>query len=187
MAWNEPNAVAVGGSGELYTASAGSTVPSDVAAPAAAYVGHGLISEDGVATTVTPQVQELGVWQQVDPVRRSVTGREILISAALAQFDENSIPLALGGGSVTGSGPYVYAFPAGDQNLEERAIIADVKDGGETHRYAFGRVNVTEPVSTTWNRTSLALLPIGAKVLAPTGGGSPGKYITDATSFAAGS
>jgi hypothetical protein len=187
MGWQTPSATATGGSGEMYTASSGTALPADVAVPAAAYVGHGLISEDGVAVSVSAQTQELHVWQQVDAVRRTVTSREILISAALAQFDEQSIPLALGGGSVSTSSPYTYNFPAGDAPLEERAIVVDVKDGSETHRYAFSRINVTEPVETTWNRTSLALLPIGAKVLAPAAGGSPGKYISDATSFAAGS
>lgn len=187
MGWQNPNAVAVGGSGELFTASAGTTLPADVAVPAAAFVGHGLISEDGISHTITPQTQELNVWQQVDPVRRTVTGREILVAAALAQFDEHSIPLAFGGGSVSGSSPYIYNFPAGDAPLEERAIVVDVVDGSEKHRLAFSRVNVTEPVETQFNRTSLALLPIGAKVLAPAAGGSPGKYISDATSFAAGS
>lgn len=187
MAWTDGNAVAVGGSGEVYTASSGTAVPTTVAAPAAAFVGHGYIGEDGVATNITPTVQELFVWQSLDPIRRTVTARSILISFALAQWEENSVPFAFGGGTITGSGPYVYNFPSASDALEERAIVVDARDGSETHRFAFGRGNVTEPVETTWNRTSLALLAIGFKVLGPAAGGSPGKYITDATSFAAGS
>lgn len=187
MAWQNANSAAVGGSGEVYTGAAGSAVPSDVTTPAAAYVGHGYLSEEGVTTSFSPEIQELGVWQALDPIRRTVTGRESTISFQMAQWDEQSVPFAFGGGSISGSGPYIYNFPASDAALEERAIIVDVKDGSETHRFAFGRGNVTEPVETTWNRESLALLPIGFKVLAPAAGGSPGRYITDATSFAAGS
>ena len=185
--WKNANSVAVGGDGEVYTASSGTTVPQTVAEPAAAFVGHGLLSEDGVSIAATPNVQELNVWQLVDPVRRTLLSRSIVVSFAMAQWDENSVPLAFGGGTVTGSSPYVYAFPATGAGLEERALIVDAVDGTEHHRFAFKRVNVTEPVETTWNRSSLATLSVGASVLAPADATTPGYYVTDATSFAAGS
>ncbi len=189
--WTNSNSAAVGGTGEVFTASAGATLPTGVAEPTltgtGGFVGHGLLSEDGVTNNISSTIQELNVWQQLDPVRRTVTAREILISFAMAQFDEHSIPFAFGGGTITGSNPYTYAFPAADQNLEERAIVVDARDGTELHRFCFSRINVTEPVETKWARDSLALLPVGAKVLAPAAGGSPGSYISSATSFAAGS
>jgi hypothetical protein len=189
MAWNNADELVVGGTGQAYVAPEGTTLPTTTAgAVAAGFVGLGYHSEDGVSLTVTPNIQEFPVWQSRQPARRESLATEITSTFSLAQWDEDTVPLAFGGGSISGSSPnYRYDFPADDGALPTRALVIDVVDGDETFRFVWERINVTEATTIQFNRSNLALLPIGAKVLAPSGGGSPGYFLTNSAAFAAGS
>jgi hypothetical protein len=189
MAWNNANELVVGGGGQLYTAPSGTTVPTTTTgALNAAFVGLGYLDEDGLTLSVTPNIQEFAVWQSRQPARREALAQEILLSCKLAQWDEDTIPVAFGGGSVTGSTPnFKFSFPADTDALKEVAVVADVTDGTENHRFVFERANPTEAAEVVFNRSALAVLPLGLKVLAPAAGGSPGAYYTDSAGFAAGS
>lgn len=187
--WNQASELVVGGSGQLYTAPSGTATPTATSgALNAAFVGLGYLDEDGYSLSVSPNIQEFPVWQSRQPARRESLAQEILNSGKLAQWDEDTLPVAFGGGSVTGTTPnYFYAFPSDTAALNEVALVADVVDGSNTFRFVFGRTNPTEASETTFNRQSLATLSVGLKVLAPSAGGSPGGIYSNAAGFLAGS
>lgn len=188
MAWNNANELVVGGSGQVYTATSGTTLPTDVTVlSSATWTGLGYHSEDGTTLAVTPNVQDFNVWQSRQPARRENLAQEIKVTFTAVQWDEDTVPLAFGGGSISGSNPYTYSFPTDTAALDERALVLDVVDGSNTIRFAFSRGNVTDATEAQFNRSSLAGLTIGYSALAPSGGGSPGKFITNSTGFAAGS
>jgi hypothetical protein len=189
MAWNDADDLVVGASGQIYTAASGSTLPTTTTgAPAAAFSGVGFTDDDGVTITSTPNVQDFNVWQSRQPARRESLAQEILSSFKAAQWNETNVPLAYGGGTISGSTPnYRYDWPTDTAALAEWAVIIDIADGSESHRFVWTRADVTEPVESVFNRSNLATLAIGLKALAPAGGGSPGYYLTDSAGFAAGS
>lgn len=189
MAFKNSDDIVIAKNGEVFFAPVGTALPTEpTAALNAAFVGAGYTTEDGVSITVTPEIFEVTSWQSAQPTRRDLTKQDIQATFTLQQFNEETLPLALGGGEVSGTaGKYRYDFLGEDESLDERAIVIDAIDG-ETHfRYVFERINVTEAVEIKYARNGESQLPITAKVLAPIGGGAPGYVLTDSESFAPGS
>lgn len=174
--------------GDVYVAPVGTTLPGDTDADLslnAAFVNLGLVTEDGVTITATPEIQDFGAWQRSQPVRRERVTQTLSLGFALEQWNVDNVPLAFGGGEVveTAAGVFKYTFPADDDALDERAIVLDWQDGTKKYRMVFERGNVTEAVSTTLSRSALATLPITFSVLSPEDGGSPGYFLAEDTSF----
>src|SRR5436190_20024423 len=121
MAWNNENEIVVAGNGQVYVAPKGTALPTDpVAALNANFLGLGYIADDGATITVTPEIGEWSAWQSRTPVRREKTAMQVEVSFGLMQWDEDSVPFAFGGGSVSGSaGSYRYDLPADDAALDE--------------------------------------------------------------------
>jgi hypothetical protein len=192
MAWNNPNELVVGGTGQVYVAPVGTALPTDpVAALAAAYNGLGLTDEDGVSVTMDPDITEFRAWQSRVPVRRALTGQTVTFAFKLEQWNENTVPLAFGGGVVTalGGGKYRYTLPSGQDALDERTLVCDVIDGATTWRFVAPRGNVAESVSADFRRTELGILPITFRATAPSTDpeGPPAYFLTNSAAFATGS
>lgn len=189
MPFKETDDIVVAKNGEVYFAPVGTKLPAKpTEALNAAFVGAGYTTEDGVSITVTPDILEVTSWQSAQPTRRDLTKQDIQATFTLQQFNEETLPLALGGGEVTGSaGEYRYDFLGEDEALDERSIVIDAIDGGTHFRYVFERGNITEAVEIKYSRSGEAQLPITFKVLAPVGGGAPGYVLTDSAAFAPGS
>jgi hypothetical protein len=192
MAWEDPTELVVGQTGALSVAPIGTPVPTTpTAALNSAFVGLGYTDEDGVTLTNDPTVTDFAVWQSRNPARRELTSLTISVTAKLAQWNETTVPLALGGGTIDTPSAGVYRFTpavAGDA-LDERVLVFDVRDGSKHYRYIFYRGNVSESVSSDFRRGALGLLPITFRVLAPTDDpdGPPYRMLTDDPAFVAGS
>lgn len=176
----------VGGSGDLFYAPVGTPMPAGANdALNAAFYKAGYINEDGLSLRVAVEVNEQRVWQQKQPVRRELVDQTQSLTAALAQWNAETIKLAYGGGQVVqlGAAEWEYRFPSGDDALDERAVVAEVFDGADKIRLAFQRASITEPVETTFRRSEMALLPVTLSVLPPTSGGSPGSVFFSGADF----
>lgn len=174
--------------GDIYVAPVGTPLPTTVGAvPNAAFVKLGLINEDGVTVTATPEIESFMAWQRRQPVRRELVNQELQIAFALEQWNAENVILAFQGGKVSepSAGVFRYDFPDGDDSLDERSIIIDWQDGADSlHRMVFERGNVMEAVEFQLVRNQLAILPITFGILAPqTGSGSPGYYLVDDDQF----
>ena len=189
IGWNDASEIIVAGSGEVYVAAVGTALPTTATETLnAAFVGLGYHTEDGVSISVSPTVEEFMAWQSRQAIRREMTAQEIQVSFSLQQWNEETLPLAFGGGAISSvSGGYRYDFPTDTASLVEKAMIVDCVDGSENHRFVFTRGTVVEAVETQFSRGATALLPITFKVLGPEAGGAPGYYLTDSAAFAAGS
>lgn len=190
MAWNNADELVVAKNGQVYVAPVGTALPTTPSgALNAAFVGLGFIDADGATITVDPDIQEIMAWQSRQAVRRELSAQAINAAFKLLQWNENSVALAFGGGTVStvGGGGYRFDFPADEAALDERSLVIDALDGAERHRFVFPRGNVTESVETQFQRTEAAVLPITFKALEPTTGGAPAYYLTDSVAFAAGS
>jgi hypothetical protein len=191
MAWNNDKEIVVAGNGQVYVAPA-SPAPAlpttPIVALNAAFIGLGYATEDGATVTVTPEVSDYMAWQSRSPVRREKVSQEAQVSLSLMQWNEQTVPAALGGGVISGTaGNYRYDLPDDNAALAEIALILEVVDGPFHMRWVFPRGNSVEAVEAQFQRGNPAALPLTFKALTPAGGGSPGYFLSDGVGFAAGS
>jgi hypothetical protein len=182
---NDADQIVVAANGTVYVAPVGTTQPTDpTSAPAAAWVDLGYITEDGATFTDSKEIEDILAWQSFYPVRKIVTGKEASASFALRQWNENSIPLAFGGGSVTNPSTGVWRYvPPNPEDLDERALMIDWQDGDKNYRLIIPKGLVTEAVETQLVRTGSAELPITFAAVPASTDDDPFVLITDDLAF----
>jgi hypothetical protein len=180
--------VRIAGNGGLYVAPVGTALPTDpTEALNAAFIELGYSSEDGVTMTPARTIEKIKAWQSRQPVRTSVTEESITISTSLMQWNESTIAMFFGGGSVAvASGVYTYTPPAAGE-IDERALVLEWIDGEYTYRLVSERAAASELGEVQLTSTAAAMLPITLELLAPTGDvlTTPFIIITDDPAFAA--
>jgi hypothetical protein len=172
--------------GEWSVAPVGTAIPdTPTGALDKAFVGLGLISEDGIKFSRGITVQEFKAWQKKSAVRRESTDEEVMASASLEQWNADNFTFAFGGGEVVEVKPGVfkYEFPGGDDSLDERCSVIRWSDKGFDYQLAFERGNVTEQVEVNLKRSDLAQLPIGYKALAGEGDALGVSFVTNDPAF----
>lgn len=160
----DTNEIVVGSTGKIFVAPVGTVAPVDVAtAWVAAWIDLGYATEDGVTISKTRDIEDIPAWQSFYPVRKIVTGENFTVSFSLMQWNENTIKLAFGGGTVTTTaGPpahYLYTPPAAGV-LDERALGVEWTDGTKIYRLACPKVILTDAVESNVTRTDAAALPL---------------------------
>lgn len=190
MGWNDASETVVAGTGQVYVAAVGTALPTKTdTALNAAFFGLGYHSEDGVSINKALEVVEFGAWQTKLKIRRERDTEDFAITFQLLQWNEISVPLAFGGGSIAlSSGQYKYTPPAGSDALLEQSLICDVQDGSRTLRFIVPRGSVTDGVETSFQRKEMAGLSVTFKALEPSDGSAPWYFISnDTLAYAAGS
>ena len=164
----------VGSYGDVYTAPVGTAAPADIEAPAAPWVLLGLISEDGATwAPPTEETTDIGAWQTPYPVRILTTSLTTTVQFQLMEWDRETLPFALGGGTFddTGVDSVVY-HPPGAGESEERAIFIKVLDEPVAMGIYYPKGRVQERGDAVFRRDEAALLDvtfgiIGDPVLEP--------------------
>jgi hypothetical protein len=177
----------VGASGSVYVASVGATEPSSpTATPSSDWTELGYLSEDGVTWSVGKATEDVNAWQSFFPVRTLVTSQTSTLAMTLRQWNESTLVLALGGGTVTEelAGFYKYEPPA-PGTVDERAIIVDWNDGDRHYRLIVRRAVVSDAVETQLQRGAAADLPVTFNVLGNQSGEAPFILLTDDDAFSA--
>jgi hypothetical protein len=162
----EPTHVTVAGTGAVYVAPEGTALPSGLAVPIAPWEDVGYVGEDGVSFTFSRDQEEINAWQSADPVRVLITNEPKTIEYELLEFDRASLLLAFRGGAFTGvSAPYTYTPPdAGVSDV--RAMLIDGKDGAQSFRFCFPRVQLQGDLEFALLRTDAVRLSMEFGVLA---------------------
>lgn len=189
MSGTDASELVVAGTGSLHVAPYGTTIPTTVdAALDGNFFNLGFLTEDGLQKTQTPTIEEFPAWQSRFPIRRELTGLEVMLTAGLLQWNEQTLQTALGGGSVTeySSGKYVYVPVGDDEQLDEVSVVASWSDGDDDYRLVIPKASATESVEVQLNRTNASVLPVTFKVLGVSGV-APYKIYTNAAGFEAGS
>lgn len=169
MAGKNVDEIVVAGNGKIFVAPLGTTAPTDIAtAWAAGWIDLGYASEDGVTISKTRDIEALGVWQSFFPARRIVTGEDFTVSFNLAQWNEDSVKLAFGGGTITTTaGPpihYLYTPPAAGV-IDERALGIEWTDNTKIYRLICARTMVTDNVETQLTKSGMSELPLTIGVI----------------------
>lgn len=157
----DANDVVVGANGSVHVAPAGTAVPTTaVVALDAAYIEVGYLSEDGVTFTDGAEVEDINAWQSFYPIRKIVTARSAGVEFVMKQWNEVTLKLAFGGGSIKRGGTSTTYAPPGPSDLDTRALVVTWADGVNDYRLVFPRGLVSGEVETQLVRTSAADLPI---------------------------
>ena len=179
--------VRIAGNGGLFLAPLGSALPtSPTATLDAAFVDLGYFSEDGVTVSPERTIEKFRAWQSRKPVRQSITAEDITIGGSLLQWNNETIPVFFGGGTVTettGPPDYWTYTPPASGTIDERAMVLEWQDGLYTYRLVAARTVNGELGEITLTGTALGELPINVEILEPSGGGDSWELITDDPAF----
>lgn len=191
MSWNKSDETVVAGTGEVYVAPVGTPLPATAdAALNAAFIGLGYHSEDGVTVNKNLEITEFRAWQSRHPIRRERETEDFQLSYNLLQWNEETIPLAFGGGEILdlGGGQFRYSPPADGEDLDERTLVCDVDDGPRRVRFVIPRGSITEGAESQFQRTEMATLAVTFKSLEPLDTSDPYYFLfNDDGAFAPGS
>lgn len=189
--WNDPTEIVLGGTGQLYVAATGSTAPTTPSSSLAAstWTGLGYTTEDGVATSSSPEIQRFGAWQTKQDIRRERGKESFTINATLLQWNESNLPFVFGGGSITdlGGGNYKFTPPTSSSALVEKSLVCDVVDGSNIVRIYIPRGTVVDGTDSTFNRSSLSTLSFSFEAMEPDDGTPAFSVFTNLAGFATGS
>lgn len=189
--WNDPGETIIAGNGQVYVAAVGSTAPTSEAsalAPAT-WFGLGYHTEDGVSISESPEIVRHRAWQTRTDVRRTRDSDTFQVTFALEQWNEQSVPLAFGGGTVSEptSNKFKFVPPTAGAAENEKALVCDVIDGSTTLRFYIPRGTVVDGVTSQFTRSQLGVLPITFEAMEPDDGTPAWSLFTNSTGFTAGS
>lgn len=145
----------------MYVAAVDATAPSDAdSALGAGWSELGHNSENGFTLNPSVSTNPLRVHNSFYPARYVVTDRGMAVGVELAQWDEVTAALYLGGADVGGSGSDFTITPPDPALIDTRAFVFDGIDGDNIVRLYMPSGLVTETGQVSWNRANLALLPM---------------------------
>lgn len=186
--------IVIGGTGHIFTAPSGTTLPTTIGGLTAAtsgsdldsaFVDLGYTDPSGVSFRNTRAITDIMGWQSFYPLRKVVDTVSQILSFSLMQFDLQTVPVAFGGGAVeaiSGGGGFKYV-PPGPEEFDELTAVVDIFDGDIKHRIVIDRCIVQGDVETNFTRTAAGMLPIELASLAPTTGTDAWNWISNAPGF----
>lgn len=175
--------VRVFGTGELYVAPVGSTLPTTTSAALdTAFLGLGYNSEDGITISRDVSIEDILAWQSVTPVRRVASETTFSVAGTFLQSDADVVSLFFGLGAFTGTTDFT-ASGSTVQGVTERAVVVEFKDGTIDYRLVIPRAEVTSDGEVNINRTDAAGYALTFTALAPSSGTTLYTLITDDVAF----
>ncbi|MER6527702.1 phage tail protein [Streptomyces sp. NPDC001508] len=198
MAGTNSSEIRIAGVGRLYVATSGTAVPTtfsdDTSTDWASWKNLGFTSGDGVTFSKKDKLEPVDVWQAVSPVHFVYSDRDLTLKFSLMQFNEDTLPFFMGGGSVaaaTGSSD-VYTYDIADRPFADaRALgleFTDVKaSNGTTVTYRFGipRGQVTAADDIKLARKSAVQLGITFTAMASADGSALAGFVMKDPAYAA--
>lgn len=173
----------VAGTGNVYVAAVSTAFPSTPStSPSGSWTDIGYLTDDGVKITPSADVKKIMAWQATYPVRAVLTSRGLVVTMTFLQWNEVNLPLALGGGAITGSGPYTFT-PDTTGTPTEKALLVRATDGSKKYDVQLARVMPVDLAEIGLVKTDAAGLQVGLEVLQPTSG-SPYLIVADDSAFA---
>lgn len=169
--------VRVTGTGHVYVADVGTAFPTTVSDPVShntGWVELGYCSEEGARFSFGREINNIMAWQAFDPIRKVVTAVPKSVSFDLQQWNQHTVKLALGGGTVTEPATDNYQYEPPDESyLDERALIVEGIDGDYTYRFCYRKALNESGVDFAFVRSDPVLFPITMGILAADDGAKP--------------
>lgn len=182
----DAGALVVGGTAHVFTAPVGTPLPTTPTGTLnSQFLSVGYTTEDGIRFADEKTVSEIRALQSFYPIRRIVTGRASMAEFTMLEWDQKTVPLAFGGGAITEPTAGVFRYdPPDPEDLDERAMVIDITDGDDHHRFVIRKGMVTSNAESTFLRTDAAKLPLTFAALG-VDGEKPWYFLTDDDAFGA--
>lgn len=175
----------IGASGHIYVGPTSATAPTNATtAPAGGYTDIGFTTEDGVRFRDEKTITDINAWQSFYPLKKLVTARASSVAFVMEQWNHLTVPIAFGGGTITGSGSDFHYVPPDPSVLDERRIIVDILDGDDILRFYLPKVISVETVEAQFARNVAGLLPVTFAVVG-VAGEAPWEFFTHDADFSA--
>ena len=172
-----------GVSGHLYKAVLGTTLPTTVTASLAAGFAELGYTETGPSMSVDTNKESFIPWQSQVPVREQITGQTIKAKFTLWQRNADTLKLAWGGGTVTGTTTRLFTPPA-TATVNEGAFVFQIEDGTIIDRYVIPRASVTLAGDVQFAEDAVTGYEIELTFLQPASG-SPWTLLSNDTAITA--
>jgi hypothetical protein len=159
----------VGAYGDVWAAPAGTPPPADPNTLPAPWIKLGLVSEDGA--TWTPPAEEttdIGSWENPYPVRIVTTKLTTSIQFALMQWDRNTIPFAMGGGTFEDTVTSVIFHPPKAGESIERALFVQVLDEPVAMGIYYAKGRISNRADAVFKKDQAALLSLTFAIVGDT-------------------
>ncbi|MEM9609928.1 MAG: hypothetical protein AAGA99_21085 [Actinomycetota bacterium] len=180
-----PEAVVIPGVGNLFVAPVGTGLPVDIdEALAGAFVNVGFLHEGG-ATFSDGKAPGSAIysWQRRAPVRRTVGNAEPYLELQLREWDENTFPIAFGGGSVSATANGHIFVPPTTGETVQREIVLAMSDGSRLFRLTAGAAEVHTALQLPLNKMDNAALAVRFEFVTPSDDSAPFDFLTNAAQF----
>jgi hypothetical protein len=152
--------VRVGITGELFSAPPGTTLPTDAAtALAAAYIGHGYVSEDGVTENWDDSVDNIVAWQGATTVRAVRTESTLTIACTLIQTRGSNLELFYPGSQVVAN-TTEWKIEVKPPTSDKRIFVLNVVDGTDLIRIVLGNAELTERGEVPYQNGDAVMYPV---------------------------
>lgn len=163
--------VRVAGSGDVYLAPIGTTVPTDTVAPwAAAWKNLGYV-KSGFTYTPTLSQTDINTWQATEQIRLITTGVTREFTFVLQQTNMTTMSLALGGAIITNGTAGAYTWTLPDPSVvQEYAFGFEWLDGATKSRWIVERGALHSLTPITFDRTAEVGYSISVRALIPASG-----------------
>jgi hypothetical protein len=170
--------VRLGVTGHLYKAPVGTTMPTDVTTELNAAFKELGYTESGPSISADNTTERFTPWQSKVPVREQLTEQMITAAFTLWQRNADTLKMAWGGGTVTGTTTRVFTPPA-VPTVNEGAFVFEIVDGAIIDRHLIERASILLNGEVSFAKNTVTGFPIQLTYLAPAGGGSPWKLLTN--------
>lgn len=178
--------IVVGANGRVLIADLETPVPATLDGDWGDWLDLGYLTEDGFTFSPNREVNPVGAWQSLRPVRRIIASTDETLNFTMLQWSSTTLPFALGGGTVEVSGG-IYTFtPDAAGSLDERSLAIEWIDGDKTYQLVVPKGMVTDLADITGNRSDASGLGVAFGITAD-GDADPYYIRTDDPAFAEGS
>lgn len=151
----------VGGVTDVYVAPVGTAMPADESTSLnAAFKNLGFTTDDGVGFNVSYETASRMSSQALDPTLRIRTGRDTTVTCGLQQWNQDTIPLALGGGTVSVATTHATYNAPDASVIDYRALILHSVNGDKVGRILIPKVMVTETGEISFSKDQESVLDI---------------------------
>lgn len=171
MASPDASKIKIAGTGAIWYAPAGTTLPTDsTTALASGYVNIGY-AKDGFSIAQDLKTKEITAWQTLDVVRLVPTQLSRSVKFSAIESSKTAVQLAWGNAVVTvGTTPaYQLTFPSA-QASQEFVLVLDWSDGSATQRIVIKRATFKSLPTITFSRMDEINYDMELQALTPSDG-----------------
>ena len=106
---NDADNVRAALNGSIFMAPKGTTAPADLTTPwDAAWVDLGYMSDDGVSMEYSTDVESIGAWQSLSPVRRILTSVDMTLGFTAIELKARTITAYFPSSTITEAVSYTH-------------------------------------------------------------------------------